>query len=972
MKKNLIAGLALLFLFHAVYSQTGAISSSISTASAPIFIQGVEGFENVLTVSGAPQSQEVWFCQFDANDEVLDSTEAMEDNGEWIDTLDMGDMDSMAVRIVAHYYDSQNDYIGFSDPYEFTIKPKPEAIKSEIVDISVESIDANGIAALEITISVPDSTEPVNDDVIGIGGKKFGLETNEIVIKRDYDINTGIVAAGTDNSYNYQINAFGREVTSDEIPLTGFTNLNIDVDTDFNPVIEGHFNARKHFFEFKTRDITLPLPITPASISVGAGISLDGGFAADCYLGIDNNTGDFGFIQKQNGERTTVSFGAKIKGSIWATGSLVSKHLAGVRASLTAIGRIGASYEFQTVPSFQSEFLFGGDIQVTGKVELTGLSGKAKKLWCSYNPFTSCEPNSTVLDGVIWPRNPNDTPKSFGGGLPGNLDTLMASGMGFYTDYHSRSQLVDSNYLFDIPDDNPQPAFANRGSAIAITWIESDSSNQHLLFSLLDTLQNKFTLPLEIAENDVLLADSKVALAPDGSAIIVWTQSNLLADDIDANTNIDKLIDALEVWYAVYDPISASITTKSKIYNPIEFPASKPGIAISDSGKALISWLAEDTASSYTDIWYAELVNDNGIWYQSTPDIINDLPGNNYNVNICFSDSVNAIAAWITDEDGDDSTGGNKIVVSYYDGDSWSNTTDLSEENAEEEYNELSMDFNGDYGAVAYTSTTYTEEGEQINSLKAEFYYQGQWDEVNYYEHSDSLSYVRMPRVSISNDEFAAISYQTVDLYSESGEADAGEIHIALKDLNSAAGWDSIDFSAQIAQDSSIFVWDMDVVLGRNNTLYTLSQENDTVIQEIYGGQYTPRTGSTFGDASIGLVLRGLKINPDLSIDSVSVLPETPTGLPQILANPSESLRLFVYPNPFKDNTTIEYSIPENGLTSLEVFDLMGRSCTPLINQFLNAGSYKVSFMDNGMAPGVYLLRISCNENLKICKLVVK
>lgn len=175
---------------------------------------------------------------------------------------------------------------------------------------------------------------------------------------------------------------------------------------------------------------------------------------------------------------------------------------------------------------------------------------------------------------------------------------------------------------------------------------------------------------------------------------------------------IDSLLDALDVWYAVYDPQTGAISAKSKINDPDggDLPSSKPGIAISDLGKALITWLTEDTTGN-TDIWYAELENSNGIWYQSTPDIINDLPGNNYSVQVCFIDSVNAIAAWITDEDGDDSTGGNQIIASYYDGENWSATSPISDENSDEHFNELSMNFNGDYGAIAYTSTTFTEEG---------------------------------------------------------------------------------------------------------------------------------------------------------------------------------------------------------------------------------------------------------------------
>jgi hypothetical protein len=770
--------------------------------------------------------------------------------------------------------------------------------------------------------------------------------------------------------YEYQLKAFGRDIGSDEIDLDGSPNLTINVDTDFNPIIEGHYAATRNFFNYNFKDVSLPIPIKPGDISIGAGLSVDGGLSANCYMGLDNN-GEFGFIESSSGEMSSVSIGARVKGQVRVTGSLVNKHIAGVEGSLTAIGSVGASYSFKTKPTFEDELKVGGELLLTGTVKLTGLIGKAKQWFCGFSG--KCEPNGNVLDGVIWPRDNGDMPFVFGGGLPSGLDTLLPAGMNISYNVNSRSLEIDSDDFYDVPEESPQPAFANRGSSVAIAWIESDSTTAHLLFSVLDTMQNRFTAPIDVAQNEVYLADPKVAIGPDGSAIIVWTESKLDIAVMDATYDLDSIFSNLEVGYAVYDPISGSISSKSKIYDAEDLPASNPGIAISDSGKVLISWLAQDTSGS-TDIWYAELVNGNGIWYQSTPDIINDLPGNNYEVQICFTDSVNAIAAWITDSDGDDSTGGNKIVASYYDGDSWSATVDISDANSEEEYKELSMDFNGDYGAIAYTSTTYDEDGEELNSIKVETYYQGGWDEINYFEFSDSLSYVRMPRISISDKEFAAISYQTMDIYAEDGEADEGEVHMALKDLNVGSNWQDVDFSNEIAHDTSIFVWEMDVVLGRDNKLYTLSQEQDTVSDELNAGNYVPVTGLLFGDPEMGLVLRGLKVNENLTVDDepVSNLPEVPTGLHNVVISNKEELTLLAYPNPFHAEVSLEFSIPESGMTRLEVFDLMGRSVAIPVNGKLSGRNHKTVVSLTDLSSGVYIAKLTCKGKSAIQKLIYK
>ncbi len=972
MKKIFSIGVCLLIAGVNLFAQVGTITASISNSNNDqlTFIQGVEGFQNTLTIENEPAGTvSIWLCVIDDQDEILDSVETSLNVTDWEATVDMGELEPEAARIEAHYYDGNDDLIDYSDSYLFTIIPQPAAISSELVEITVDDLQ-DGIASLTITISVPDSSQEVEDEVVGVGGKEFGFEYNNIVLIRDFDMVAGTLESTGNSVYEYQLKAFGMDIGSDEIDLDGSPNLTINVDTDFNPIIEGHYAATRNFFNYNFKDVSLPIPIKPGDISIGAGLSIDGGLSANCYMGLDNN-GEFGFIQSNSGEMSSVSIGARVKGKVRVTGSLVNKHIAGVEGSLTAIGSIGASYSFKTKPAFEDELKIGGELLLKGTVKLTGLIGKAKQWFCGFSG--KCEPNGNVLDGVIWPRDNQDNPFVFGGGLPSGLDSLLPAGMNISDYVNSRSLEIDSDDFYDVPEQSPQPAFANRGSSIAIAWVESDSMTAHLLFSVLDTIQNRFTAPIEVAQNEVYLADPKVAIGPDGSAIIVWTKSKLDVAVMDATYDLDSVFNNLEVGYAVYNPISGSISTTSKIYDTEGLPASNPGIAISDSGKALISWLAEDTSGS-TDIWYSELVNGNGIWYQSTPDIINDLPGNNYEVQICFTDSVNAIAAWITDSDGDDSTGGNQIIASYYDGYSWTTAIPISDESSEEEYNELSMDFNRDYGAIAYTSTTYGEDGEELNSIKVETYYQGQWDEVNYFEFSDSLNYVRMPRISISDKEFAAISYQTIYVFGEDGDADEGEVHLVLKDLNAGSNWQEVDFSNEIARDTSIFVWEMDVVLGRDNKLYTLSQEQDTVSDELAASYYVPVTGVLFGDPDMGLVLRGLKVNDDLTVEDepISNLPEVPTELQVNLLSARNELTLKAYPNPFQDEVKIEFDLSKSGYTELTIYDMMGNVMSKPVTAYLGSGNYNLTIHFNGLNAGVYLIKMSFNGKSVLHKLILE
>ncbi|OQY71759.1 MAG: hypothetical protein B6D44_11865, partial [Ignavibacteriales bacterium UTCHB2] len=49
------------------------------------------------------------------------------------------------------------------------------------------------------------------------------------------------------------------------------------------------------------------------------------------------------------------------------------------------------------------------------------------------------------------------------------------------------------------------------------------------------------------------------------------------------------------------------------------------------------------------------------------------------------------------------------------------------------------------------------------------------------------------------------------------------------------------------------------------------------------------------------------------------------------------------YPNPFNPTTTIRYDLPKDGLVQLEIFDIIGRKITTLVNSHQSAGRYEVN-----------------------------
>jgi hypothetical protein len=81
------------------------------------------------------------------------------------------------------------------------------------------------------------------------------------------------------------------------------------------------------------------------------------------------------------------------------------------------------------------------------------------------------------------------------------------------------------------------------------------------------------------------------------------------------------------------------------------------------------------------------------------------------------------------------------------------------------------------------------------------------------------------------------------------------------------------------------------------------------------------------------------------------------------------------YPNPFNPNTTIQYNLENAVHVTLRVYNLLGSEVAILVNDYQEAGSYKVIFdignLDNSLANGVYFYRLQAGEFVSTKKIVL-
>ena len=76
------------------------------------------------------------------------------------------------------------------------------------------------------------------------------------------------------------------------------------------------------------------------------------------------------------------------------------------------------------------------------------------------------------------------------------------------------------------------------------------------------------------------------------------------------------------------------------------------------------------------------------------------------------------------------------------------------------------------------------------------------------------------------------------------------------------------------------------------------------------------------------------------------------------LALPIEYALAQNYPNPFNPETRIEFSLPEQGLTRLVIYNLAGQMVSVLVDEEMNAGNHHVNFNAANLPSGVYFYTI--------------
>ncbi len=83
---------------------------------------------------------------------------------------------------------------------------------------------------------------------------------------------------------------------------------------------------------------------------------------------------------------------------------------------------------------------------------------------------------------------------------------------------------------------------------------------------------------------------------------------------------------------------------------------------------------------------------------------------------------------------------------------------------------------------------------------------------------------------------------------------------------------------------------------------------------------------------------------------------------------PTQFTLLQNYPNPFNPTTTINYSIPQNGHLTVDIYNMLGQKVSTLYDNNQSAGEHSLNWDASEQSSGMYLFKVSYEDQTKSIK----
>jgi len=323
-------------------------------------------------------------------------------------------------------------------------------------------------------------------------------------------------------------------------------------------------------------------------------------------------------------------------------------------------------------------------------------------------------------------------------------------------------------------------------------------------------------------------------------------------------------------------------------------------------------------------------------------------------------------------------------------------------------YNE-SYDADNIKQTVYNSSIDWQVEDETIGSIEAGKFYGSKEGVTNVIATYDGVSDTSKVEVQIGTGELLINSFESMDGLTLGGtniDLDKSEISISKENVNQGENSLRLDYEltysgtptiwAYIELDAPIFGIPDSIIIdglsdGKKHLIdiaveddnaeeysirllryadnldyeeYYLLMDNVTTTDP-YSRFYYPITLKSIGikiktEQQVGEVYSGTLFLDNLRVSypkDISVSTEDEVRIPSKISLKQN------YPNPFNPSTEINFDLPESGLTSLKVYDILGREVSTLLNQNMTSGEHSIHFDASNLSSGVYIYKLSSKSS---------
>jgi hypothetical protein len=127
----------------------------------------------------------------------------------------------------------------------------------------------------------------------------------------------------------------------------------------------------------------------------------------------------------------------------------------------------------------------------------------------------------------------------------------------------------------------------------------------------------------------------------------------------------------------------------------------------------------------------------------------------------------------------------------------------------------------------------------------------------------------------------------------------------------------------------------------------------------------------TIGNAAINTSLNKITFSNSKVGNFYILTGDSPTET----GDPSTEVKQYTleqnYPNPFNPSTTIKYSVPQNSMVSVKVYNIVGQEIADLVHEMKSAGTYTIEFDAVTLPSGVYFYKIQAGSYTETRKMVL-